>query len=253
MLNEKKLVSLGFSEKDAQVYLALLSLGPSTTTEIARAAKINRTTAYPILESLAKDGLVNFSGETKIQKFTAEAPEKVLSLLKRGVHEAEEKLRNGHALLPELLSVYNVGNKPKVKYYEGIERVKEAFEDTLNAKGDILAYAVGSDMYDTLGEKYFQNYFKQRVEKGIKVRVIAPDDSDSRAIVKNDAKELRESVLVPHDKFYFSIETNIYNNKILTVSWREQFAVIIESVEIAAAQRKMFELAWAGAKQLRSK
>jgi sugar-specific transcriptional regulator TrmB len=253
MLNAKKLVSLGFSEKDASVYLALLSLGPSTTTEIARAAKINRTTAYPILEALAKDGLVNFIGEAKIQKFTAEAPEKVLALLENKVRNAEERLEKARSLLPELLSVYSVGSKPKVKYYEGLDQVKEAFEDTLNSTSDILAYAVGADMYDTLGEGYFKNYFKKRVEKGIRVRVIAPDDSDSRAIVKNDAKELRESVLVPQDKFYFSIETNIYNNKILTVSWREQFAVIVESVEIAAAQRKMFELAWAGAKQLRSR
>ena len=53
MLDEKQLKSLGFSEKEARVYLALLELGPSTTTEIARKSKINRTTGYDILESLA--------------------------------------------------------------------------------------------------------------------------------------------------------------------------------------------------------
>ncbi len=253
MINQKHLVSLGFGEKEAQVYLALLQLGPSTTTEIARIAKINRTTAYPILESLAKDGLINFVGETKIQKFVAENPEKVISFLEDKVQQDQDNLKKAQSLLPELLSVYNFKQKPKVKFYEGIEQVREAFLDTLNAKGEILAYAVGTDMFDALGEEYFKSYFKRRTEKNIRVRVIAPDDSDSRAVIRNDDSELRQSLLIPSDKFYFSIETNIYNNTVMVASWLEKFAVIIESTEIANFHKKMFELAWLGAKQLQKK
>jgi sugar-specific transcriptional regulator TrmB len=250
MISKKHLINLGFGDKEAQVYLSLLELGPSTTTDIARHAKINRTTAYPILESLAKDGLINFVGETRIQKFVAENPQKVISFLENKVRQDEENLKKAQSLLPELLSVYSFKQKPKVKYYEGIDQVREAFEDTLNAKGEILAYAVGTDMFDALGEGYFESYFKRRTEKGIRVRVIAPDDSDSRAVIKNNESELRESMLVPSDKFYFSIETNIYNNTIMMASWLEKFAVIIESAEIANFHKKMFELAWLGAKQL---
>ncbi len=250
MISEKQLVNLGFGSKEARVYLALLELGPSTTTEIARVAKVNRTTTYPILESLAKDGLINFVGETKIQKFVAENPDKVISYLQKKVKQDEENLKKAQKLMPELLSLYNFKQKPKVKFYEGIDRVREAFEDTLNAKGEIVAYAVGTDMFDALGEEYFKSYFKRRTEKNISVRVIAPDDSDSREVIKNDINELRESVLIPSDKFYFSIETNIYNNTIMMASWLEKFAVIIESAEIANFHKKMFELAWLGAKSL---
>lgn len=90
-----------------------------------------------------------------------------------------------------------------------------------------------------------------RVERNIKVRVIVPDDPDTLRIVSKDKEELRESLVVPRDKFYFTTETNIYNNKILTVSWKEEFAVIIESKEITDAMKKVFELAWLGAKQFR--
>lgn len=251
MVNEKQLTSLGFSAREARVYLALLELGPSTTTDIARKASINRTTAYPILESLANDGLINFIGQSKIQKFAAESPEKVISFLEEKVRQNQENLKRAQSLLPELLSVFNVGGKPKVKYYEGINQIREAFEDTLTTKGELLAYAVGTDAFDALGEEYFKNYFKKRTARNITVRCIAPDDSDSKDITRNDTEELRETVLVPHDQFYFSTETNIYNNNILTVSWREKFAVIIESEEIASAQKKMFELAWLGAKTFR--
>jgi sugar-specific transcriptional regulator TrmB len=252
MISEKQLEDLDLSKNEARVYLALLELGPSTMTEIARIANINRTTGYPILESLANKGLVNFIGETKIQKFAAENPEKVIAFLEKKIKEDQEKLKQAQVLLPELFSAYNLKEKPKVKFYEGVDRLKEAFEDTLTAKSEILAYAVGTDMFKTVSREYFANYSKKKVEKNIKVRVIAPNDEESKAVVVKDKEELRESLLIPKDKFYFSIETNIYNNKILIISWKEKFAVIIESEEIANSQRKIFELSWLGAKYLQS-
>lgn len=251
MISQKQLIELGFTEKEAKVYLALLELGPSTASEVARKAGINRTTSYDILEGLTSEGLVNLPGETKIQKFVAENPEKVISFLQQRINQAEQRLNMAQGLLPQLLSVYNTKEKPKVKFYQGVDQVKEAFEDTLTAEGELLAYAVGESMYQALPPRYFADYFKRRTLKGITVRVIAPDDGGSRAVVKNDTSELRTSILVPKDQFYFSVEMNIYSNKALFVSWQEKFAVIVESEEIANMQRKVFELAWAGAKQFR--
>lgn len=253
MITEKQLIELGFTAKEARVYLALLELGPSTATEIARKAKINRTTSYDILESLSGDGLVYSTGEAKVQKYAAEDPKKVINYLKNKIRKAQDRLNSAQSLLPQLLSIYSTKEKPKVKFYEGAPGMKEAFEDTLSAKGEILAYAVGEDMFNALSEKYFKDYFKRRTLKNISVRVIAPDTPESRAVTVNDEKELRTSLLVPNDQFYFSIEMNIYNNKIMIASWKEKFALIIESEEIANAQKKIFELAWQGAGQLQSK
>jgi HTH-type transcriptional regulator, sugar sensing transcriptional regulator len=253
MVNQRQLENLGLSEKEASVYIALLELGSSTMTEIARVANINRTTGYTVLESLSNKGLINFIGETKVQKFVAENPERVISFLENKIKEEKEKVQKAYSLLPELLSIYNLREKPKVKFYEGIERIKEAFEDTLNAKGDILAYAVGTDAFRAAGEEYFRAYFKRRIEHHVKVRAIVPDDPDTLRVIARDKEDLRESIVVPKDKFYFTTETNIYNNKILNVSWKEKFAVVIESKEMADAQKKVFELAWLGAKILQNK
>lgn len=249
MIKQKQLVELGFNDKEAGVYLSLLEMGPSTAAEIARKAKINRTTSYDILESLAGEGLVGLTGEAKVQKYVAEDPRKVISFLENKIKKAATRLEEAKALLPQLLSIYNVKEKPKVKFYEGTSGMREAFEDTLEAKNEILAYAVGEDMFRALSKEYFNEYFKKRMAKQISVRVIAPDDPGSRAVAANDTKEMRTTRLVPKDKFYFSIEMNIYNDKIMIVSWKEKFAIIIESQEIAAGQRKIFELAWEGAKQ----
>jgi hypothetical protein len=53
-----------------------------------------------------------------------------------------------------------------------------------------------------------------------------------------DKDELRETALVPADKFNFSPEINIYDNKVMIASWREKLGIIIESSEIADAMKK---------------
>lgn len=249
MINKNQLVNLGFGDKEASVYLALLELGPSTTAEISGKAGINRTTGYDILESLINDGLVTPIGETKIQKFVAENPDKVIVFLENKIKKGEERLRQAYNLLPELFSIYNIEEKPKVKYYEGTNRMKEAFEDTLTSKEEILAYAIGSDAIKSVGNEYVEDYINKRVIKNIKIRVICPNDSESLTMINKNKEQLRESIVIPEDKFHFSVETNIYNDKVLNISWKEKFAVMIESKEIADAQKKVFELAWLGAKQ----
>ena len=164
------------------------------------------------------------------------------------IKKSQDKLKQAHMLLPELLSIYNVKEKPKIKFFDGIERIKEAFEDTLSAQFEILAYGTGTDAFIAVGEEYLRDYFKRRVAKNVSVRGIAPDDPSSLKVLSNDKEEMRQSLTVPRDKFYFTTETNIYNDKVLIVSWKEKFAVLVESKEIADAQKKVFELAWLGAK-----
>ncbi|KKW10725.1 MAG: Transcriptional regulator, TrmB [Parcubacteria group bacterium GW2011_GWA2_49_9] len=65
-----------------------------------------------------------------------------------------------------------------------------------------------------------------------------------------DEEERREVAFVPSDKYYFSPEINIYDNKVMIASWKEKLGVSIESAEIADAMKKIFELAWAEAKRL---
>ena len=247
---EKTLLEVGFSEKEIAIYIALLSLGKGIVTKISRTAGVSRTTTYDVLDNLSQKGLVKISGKEPKQEYIAESPDHLEKFIREEAEKKKNNLEKVEFIIPELFSFYNAKEVPKVRYYEGVEGLKEIFEDTLTAEKEIVGYAVGTDAFEAVGEKYLRDYFRRRVEKNIKVRVIAPDDPDTLKVTSNDKEELRESLTVPRDKFYFTTETNIYNNKILTVSWKEEFAVLIESKEIADAQKKIFELAWAGAKIL---
>ena len=94
------------------------------------------------------------------------------------------------------------------------------------------------------------NYLARRIAGGITQRALAEDSPEAREHLCNDTKELRQTILLPKDKFPFSNEINIFGNKLFIASYRDLLAVIIESEEIVRTQRTIFELAWLGAKQI---
>ncbi len=152
-------------------------------------------------------------------------------------------------LVPQLKSIHNVGNRPKVMFYEGREGMEKVYEDTLTSSEPIRAYASIGDMYSGL-PGYFPEYYKRRAGKGIAIRAIVPDTEGGLERKKFDKNEMREIALVPKDVFTFSPEINIYDKKVMIASWKEKLGIIIESHEIADAMKKVFELAWAEAKRL---
>jgi sugar-specific transcriptional regulator TrmB len=248
---EKILIDVGFSEKEIAIYVALLSLGKAIVTKISRTAGVSRTTTYDILDNLSQKGLVKISGKEPKQEYVVESPERLEQYIREEAESKKNNLEKIKYIIPELFSLYNTKEAPKVRYFEGLDGIKRALEDTLfDENTEILATGGAEDMFLVVGEEYSREYFKKRVKKNIKIRGIASADSGTIKVVKRNTEELREILIVPDDKFHFSVETNIYNNKVLNISWKEKFAVLIESKEIVDAQKKVFELAWAEAKRL---
>jgi len=252
MLNKKQLLEIGFGDKEAGIYLALLELGPSTVSEIARKAGINRTTGYDILEMLCAKGLVNALGEGAIKKYVAEDPQKMIGLTEEKFLLAQKEFEAVKKLVPELNSIFNKTEKPKVKFYEGMSGLKQVYEETLNAKEHLIGYGSAEPYFETMKD-FGKNYFKRRVAKGIHGRFIAPNTPQTQEVAKNDKAELRETRLVPKEKLNIEIEVNIFDNKIIMVSFQEELGVIIESQKIADAQKKIFELAWEAAGKYQNK
>ncbi len=248
----KNLINIGFSEKETAVYLALLELGKRTVSPIARKSGINRTTVYDILESLVSKGLVSISGKEPLQEYVAESPEKIIRLMETGIERKQQELEEAKKLVPELKSLHNVSDRPRVRFYEGTEGLEQVYEDTLTSHEPIRAYATYDDMEKAL-PGYFPKYFYRRANKGIKIRAIFPYTKAGVELSKNDTEQLRETAIVPMEDFYFTPEINIYDNKVMIASWKEKLGITIESSEIAEAMKKIFELAWAEAKRLDGK
>ena len=243
------LLSMNFSEKEADVYLALLELGKATVSVIARKAGLNRTTGYHILDSLTGKGLVSVSGSEPLQEFVAESPDKITDLLQKKFTEYEKYLNQAKETVPQLKSFHNVSDRPRVRFYEGKQGLMEVYEDTLTSHEPLKAFANFEDMHKALPD-YFPSYYLRRAKKGLNIRGVVPITPEALERQKHNKEEAREMVFVPGDKYYFSPEIDMYDNKVMIASWKEKLGIIIESAEIADAMKKVFELAWIGARQI---
>ena len=119
---DQELIDLGLSEKEAAVYLASIQLGPSPVQKISNKSRVNRATTYVIIESLMEMGLMSKYDEGKKTFFVAEKPERLVNYFEEKGRDLKDKIFKINQIVPELNSLYNdLSDKPKVKYYEGVE------------------------------------------------------------------------------------------------------------------------------------
>lgn len=234
------LEQFGLNGKKADVYLAALELGSSSVIDIAKKAGIKRTTCYDILLDLKNEGLIFETTKGKKRLFVGENPEKIQRDLKN-------KERLFSEILPQLQSIHNVrASKPKIRFYEGKEGLKEVYADTLKYKNQELLGFASYDVINLLGHEWANSYLKGRIKNGVYARGIIPGtELMMKDFVSKDQEQRRMTKVVDPKKYPFSIEINIYgHNKVALMSAKEEIGLIIEGSEIHNTMKLIFQLVW---------
>jgi sugar-specific transcriptional regulator TrmB len=237
---EKDLERIGFNPKEANLYLAALELGESNIQQLAKKSGVKRTTAYDIIESLKKKGLMSQALVGKKTVFHATDPRKL-------ENEIEEQRHVVKRAMPELLAIANtLDSKPKVSFFEGHEGIRDVYMDTLNYPDQELLAWVAEEAVEHFDLDFLNNhYLPKRVEKKIWVRAIAPDGEEMRKYKGTDEKSLRKTRLTDADAFGLDVEINLYGkNRIALMSFEEGFGMVIESKKIFDTLRNIFEMNW---------
>lgn len=236
-----KVEKLGLSDNEAATYLAALEVAFGVSIAgIARKTGIKRSTVYLALASLMKRGLISMSRRGNRHIYVAEDPRVFAEKLK----EQESYLRG---LLPELLSMTNaLARKPTIRFFEGIEGIKDVYRDTLDGKGEELLGWATDDIEENFDATWLtEEYVPARVKAKIAVRALAPDTPRMRKLLPEDVPSLRNLRFLDPSDAPFAIEINIYGKrKVSLVSFREEFGIIIESETIHNTMRAIFESAW---------
>lgn len=125
-MNKAYLQQLEFSDKEAEVYLALNTCGPSPASTIARLTKIKRGSVYDALNSLMGRHLVSSFKKGSYTYFFIDDVKKLL-------YRAQEKARIAQSIVDNLKSQqFNQG--VQINHYIGEEGYREMYEDILRAK-----------------------------------------------------------------------------------------------------------------------
>lgn len=242
---EQVLIGIGFSHKEAVIYLAALELGPQPASIIAQQAHINRSTAYVILKSLMRKGVISTFTKNDIKYFNALEPTSLLQYIQRSTQELNKFKKQIEDNIGEFKELVNpLSERPKVRFFEGLSGVKTVYEDTLNEEAPIFAFESIDAMPQEVKAYIFNEYIPKRVSEKIPAKTIVIDSKQGRQFKKEDKKSLRESKLVKGKGL--NIEINIYGGKVAFMTYHEAkyTGVIIENKSIADALRFIFHLVW---------
>lgn len=242
------LEELGLARNEAKTYLALLELGLSTATPIARKSGLHSSKTYDALDGLLGKGLVSYVVRDGRRAFRAEQPENLLEFLaekKRKICDEEEKARR----LVRALEGVRVSPKEgdELFTYEGIGGLKSLYKKIYLAlgKGD-THYVFGAPrIANELVEEFLIEANRHRVRKGINLRIIY--NSDAREFGEKRARMRFTQVkyfkgggfTTPTCFEVFGDFTAIYY-----VTPSEIKCYVIRNAEIAKSMRNFFNVIW---------
>lgn len=230
----------GLSEKEIEVFLALLPMGPISLQDVARKVNYPRATAYDVLNYLANKGLIYKVNKKSATYYSATEPEKLQDRLK-------EKMRLIEQVLPELKDMKSSTDNPsRVETYEGLGGIYAILSDVYKINQQLYYFGNYKNSLDVL-KHLPQQARLMRLERNIPAKVIL-DYSDEDIIYTQKYRELTELRLLNTLKD-FPMMIFIYGEKVAMYTIKgDVIGIIISNKEFAKAMKIMFDVYWSMAK-----
>ncbi len=149
-----KLRDIGFSEKEAKIYLTVLELKEALPGSIAKRSGVKRSTAYILLEQLAKRGLLSPIKKNGRLFYRAKNPREFIEEELEKSESLQSSLEHLNMDLPKLLSLHEINeDKVEVSVFKGTDGLKQVSKNIRAFKGKVHRYDhLGSEVI-IYGEK----------------------------------------------------------------------------------------------------
>lgn len=235
---QQKLIQLGLSNLESQVYLGLLERQKTTAGALAKHLDMKRSTVYTILESLIQKGLARLTKVEHVKHFQAEAPNRLHDWLnqKKNELQTQEDLLNEIQKDLQKLHEHELAT-PEVSIYEGQKGVQALLMDNLDEDPkEVLV--IGGYMED---QDLIPDYTRRRVAMGIPAKVIIPDSPYAQHTRSLDGEENRETSII---QSRFPASFHIYENSvsIFTFTGEDPVGVHIKNNDICETMKMIFKL-----------
>ena len=244
-LQTEILKSIGLKENEAKAYLTLLTLQEATASKLAKEMKIERRTAYDLLERLSKLGLVGWIEKEGKTFYRASTPLKLLEILEErenSVRKLREKLIK---ILPSLEALSRKKERLEAQILFGKEGIKTIYNDELKEGKTVYVICTAIDRTEELLKHFLPQFTRKRIKLGIKIKMLSVK-SQEKILKKYKLLEVR---YLP-EEYLSPASLTIYSNKLAIHLWSEEpITVWIENEEVVKQFLKYFELMWKIAKE----
>ena len=237
MLEIKKILQdFGLTEKEAQIYLVLLSQ-TLTASEIAQKTNVHRINVYDILERLQEKGLISYSIIRKRKVYETTDPKKLLE-------EINEKRDNIKKILPELIEKKRLLQEPQeVTVYKDYSGIKNIMDEHTHSKTPVYLFSSGWGLR-TYFPDYYDIYNDRLIRNKVNIKILF-----SKKFKDQKLPKVYKVRYLPVE-YSFPSSTTVYENKVLIVMWTDSpMAILIKGKEVAESYRHYFEMLWKNAEK----
>ncbi len=245
---EKFLVEVGLSDKEAKIYLFLLTVDESNVAEISKKTKVNRTTIYPVIDSLTEKGLVQEIIKNDKTHIQALSPEKIETYIEEQKIKLSEQSKIVKDMVPKFKAIARgLGERPIVEYYTGQEEILRSAKNVFTGgeEGGVMYVIYPRDEVEqSFTPKELDSVKQKRIEKNVKIISIY---SYSKGEYSSDITVDRKRI--DPEKYPIKAEINIYGESVrIHIFGKHAGTIFIKSVDVAETLRSLFKLAFDGGK-----
>lgn len=247
MLEKRSLSSalekIGLSEKEALVYIALVTLQSATAYTIAQHCDVKKPTVYVILEDLRKKGLVLVVPHAKKMLFAPRSLDEYLE-------EQREHIRAAERIIPSLAEL-SQGERAHVYFFNGLSGMRDALAhkfDDMRGKTFCSFYGNLKGASEELKNLY-ASWDKKAYAADVHFRLImsqAEKDlyyKETMSLAQKYPDQLSIH-LVPHVVFPPNISVEIGADFIRITDAIQLTATIIDDLSTSTTFRQIFEIVW---------
>lgn len=246
------LKKVGLTQGEIKIYSALLELGETTRTELAKKSGVSPSKIYDVANRLLEKGIISIVKKDGVTHFSAANPERLKDFIEFKEAEIKKEKEVVTNILPLLLSKYELtehGTDIDVFYgWDGMKTVYNDLARTLG-RGDVnYVFGASQGKNEKQADIFFSQYYTKMEEKGYKTKIIFNEDvRKNKERTDYFVKSKRHEVRFLHQETF--TEINLYRDTVLFIMLLTKPIVIrIKNKEAADSFRKFFETLWKQAK-----
>ncbi len=244
-MNTEILEQIGLSKNEIKIYFALLELEQSSATPIVKKSGIPNSKVYPTLDKLIKRGLVSYVIKNNVKYFQASDPKNLIDFLNDKEKLIFQQKKEIEKLIPQIEHKRRLAkDKQEAAIYEGLDGIKAAFNNILNTvlkNNEYYVFTLGEELGKSELKHFFRDYHKKRIQKQIKVKLIASEKIRMTFIKFH----LYQNMKVKFLKLKLPAGVFIYGDCVMTVVWLgEPTAFVIKSKNNAEKYKEFFLEMW---------
>lgn len=234
---QNALISCGFTEKEARLYLTALSLGIAPIMRLAKRAGLKRPTTYLTVEGLLDKGLLVAVPRGKKVHYKPESPQHIVKTIAAQQSQID-------AIMQELEMLYQKNSQqPKIRFYEGKEKLVALYEEIFRSK-EIWALVSIDSFLRVFTQDYEEHLFRILVRHNGTIHDIFEDTKSARLFAQAPYRTAVGEVKFLNKNIKTTNDILVFDDNVATISFESVMVTVIEDLSIATTFKMMLKFMW---------